>query len=207
MAAQGRQGAKDMNYQTPKNLSAHRHQDWEVRAMISLGGHIGVGGTAQLFEFRQRGENAVYPFAFLGFGVGVGPMLGAGAANFGKPHEFVWETAKVIGQSFQELGRALAGAKYASFPEEPEYFRTMLAFSPIVVSEPFSAIDLNRSFGQLTMASAAMALGYSACYMSAFRLNRLYFGLQSASGSSVFGGTTGVSLGASANTGMWFAIS
>lgn len=195
-----------MNYQIVSNPSADRHTEWEVRSLVGLAAHVGIGGTAQLFEFRRQGQSTVFPYVFVGFGAGIGPMLGAGAANFAPPHQFIWQTAKVLGQSLLFTAGTLAGSSQVEFPATPAYANDMLSFVPISVSEPFSAIDLNRSFGQLSVASASLALGYSLCYISAFKLNKVFFGLQSTSGDRHVGGTTGLSLGASANTGMWFSL-
>jgi len=196
-----------MHTQKPVNSSAQSHSQWQVRAVVGLAAHLSVGATAQLFEFRKKDERAVYPFFFVGLGVGVGPQLGAGAANFATPHEFIWQTTKLVGSSFYEAGRQLLGGEPKTV-EAPAYAETIGEFCDIETTSEFSAIDLDRSMGRLTSASASFAIGYAACYISAFKFNQVFFESQSTAGDGAFGqgvvgGSTGVSFGANTNAGMW----
>lgn len=191
-----------MPHQQPRNPSAKRHAEWQVRGVVGLAAHVGVGASGQMFEFRRRGESATYPFVFVGLGLGAGPQLGAGSAGFATPHEFVWETGKIIGRSFWEAGRQMLGAKPQVVPQ-PSYAETIGEFVDIE-SSSFSAIDLDRAMGRLTCASASLALGYAITYITAFKLDQVFFESQSTAGEDIVGGTTGVSLGANMNAGMWF---
>lgn len=189
------------------NPSPARHAEWQVRSVVSMTAHAVVGGTAQLFEFRRKGQKVSYPFVFVGYGLGIGPQLGAGSAGFAPPHEFLWQTAKLVGQSFYEAGRQIFGGKPKHIPN-PEFATKMAEFNDIESEGPFSAIDLHRAMGRITIASASLALGYSACYITAFKLDRTFFSSQSTAGEGAFNrgtvsGTTGVSLGASTNAGIW----
>ena len=187
------------------NPSAQRHAEWQVRGVVGLAAHVAVGGTAQLFEFRRRETRATYPFVFVGYGLGAGPQLGAGSAGFATPHEFIWETGKLVGRSFWEAGRQLLGGRPQAVPN-PSYANSIGAFVDIE-SSSFSAVDLDRAMGRLTSASASLAMGYAITYISAFKLDRVFFDSQSTAGDDVVGGTTGVSLGANVNAGMWFRYS
>lgn len=196
-----------MKVQRLKNLSAQNHSQWQVRPIVGLAAHVSVGATAQLFEFRKKDESAVYPFLFVGFGLGVGPQLGAGTANFTTPHEFILQTTKVIGSSFYEAGRQLLGGEPRQV-ESPEYAESMASFNDIEVSSEFSALELDRALGRLTSASASVAMGYSISYITAFKPDRVFFESQSTAGKGAFGkgvvgGTTGLSWGANSNAGIW----
>jgi len=200
-----------MKVQRLINLSVQNHSAWQVRPIVGLAAHVAIGATGQLFEFRKKGESAVYPFVFLGFGLGAGPQLGAGAANFPTPHEFIWQTTKVIGNSFYEAGRQLMGSEPKQV-EPPKYAESMASFNDIEVSSDFSALDLDRAMGRFTSASASLAMGYSVSYITAFKLNRIFFESQSTAGEGAFGkgvvgGTTGLSLGANTNAGIWLRYS
>lgn len=66
----------------------------------------------------------------------------------------------------------------------------------------FSAIDLNRSAGRLTTASATASFGYGVTIITAFGLKRTFFDSQ-----ELYGVTAGgFGYGASVNAGLWLQI-
>ena len=67
---------------------------------------------------------------------------------------------------------------------------------------PFSAIDLNRSAGRLTTASATVSLGYGVTIITAFGLTRTFFESQELHGATA----GGFGYGASVNAGFWLQI-
>lgn len=198
-----------MQVQKMKSQSAKKYSEWQVRGIAAVGAHVSAGGTAQLFEFRPKGEHASYVYVFLGIGYGVGAKGGAGGTNFVTPHEFAWDTAKLVGSAFWEVGRQMAGG--APRRDTTKYYEGLMSFSDIAVTTPFSALDLDRAYGELAEASASLAMGYGCSFISAETQNAVLFTHQSTAGDGAFGqgvvgGTTGVSLGGSANTGRWFMI-
>lgn len=54
-----------MQFQKPKNPSAEKHSQWQVRHIVGMAVHVGLGGTAQLFQFRKKDEHAVFDFVLL----------------------------------------------------------------------------------------------------------------------------------------------
>jgi hypothetical protein len=66
----------------------------------------------------------------------------------------------------------------------------------------FSAIDLNRSLGRLTTASATVALGYGITIITAFSLTKNFFEAQELPG-FVAGG---FGVGGSVNAGLWLQL-
>ena len=191
--------------QRMRNLSGQSHSEWQVRGVAGLAGHLAVGGTAQWFDFRRRGERSHFTFVFIGYGLGAGPQLGAGSAGFPMPHEFIWETGGVVGRSLWEAGRRMLGGDPERVPP-PAYGESMGAFSDIE-SASFSAVDLHRAMGRLTSASASLAMGYAITYITAFTTSQVLFESQSTAGDDNISGTAGVSLGANVNAGMWFRCS
>ena len=196
-----------MAFQRPRNLSAQRHSAWRFREIGGLGLHKGIGGTAVLFEFRPAGEATVFPFAFVGPGLGLGWQIGVGSVSFPRPEVFGWETGRMILAAFRETGRGLIGREMREI-RPPSYAETFMDFVDISCDSPFSAIDLHRAFGNLVTAKAAGVLGYSAGLVTARKGGRRLFTGQSTTGTgnSPIGGGSGVALGASANPGWWISL-
>lgn len=198
-----------MTAQNLKNPSALKHKDWQVRGIVGIGAHAAVGGTAQMFEFKKKGEHATYAFVFVGAGVGAGGKGGAGGSNFETPHMFAYDTARIVGTAFYEAGRQMLGGKPNKIPNN--YYQGMMNFSDLQVITPFSAIDLNGAYGNLLDASASVGMGYGATFIYAEKNGNVLFPNQPTAGDGivgegVIGGSAGVGAGASVNYGYWFQV-
>lgn len=198
-----------MSLQRLKNPSAKKHSNWQVRGIASISVHAVVGGTAQVFEFREKGQSASYSYVFLGGGVGGSGKGGAGASNFETPHTFLYDTLRIVGNAFYEVGRQMAGGKPQK--DTNTYYAGMMSFSDLQVITPFSAIDLNGAYGNLGEASASFMLGYGVSMIYAEKNGKVLFPLQPTAGDGVLGeglvgGSAGVGAGGSINWGYWYQI-
>ncbi|MEM7219866.1 MAG: hypothetical protein AAF515_15970 [Pseudomonadota bacterium] len=197
-----------MAYQLQKNLSATRYDRWQVRSLAGLATHVTVGGIAQLFEFRPVGERTAFQFLFLGGGLGVGASVGVGSTGFPMPHQFLADTAQLVGFAFVEAGRGMLGMKPRPIPEVG-WQEDITGFANLE-SGPFSALDLHLSGGRLTAGSASIAMGYSTGFITAFSTTVTWFDSQPIAGHDKFLGISGqaggVGAGVHANVGIWLHV-
>jgi hypothetical protein len=197
-------------YTVVRNPSSRRHANWEARSRAGLAMHFKLGATAQLVEFRERGEHSVFQLVFIGFGVGVG-LSGSASANFVPPHTFVADTARIVGSAFVEAGRQLAGQRPRNI-EQPDWEAQISAWTPLKCASAFSAVDLNRAFGRVTAAGAGLGLGYGQTIITAFKLGQNFFESQELSSMKALGrdvpvgGAVVAGASANSNAGMWFLL-
>ena len=106
-----------------------------------------------------------------------------------------------------ETGRLFVGALHQTgrglFGREMKEVR-----SPSYADSFMESVDLDRAFGNLVTAKAAVAVGWSASVVTARKGRRRLFTGQSTTGTgnSPIGGGSGVALGASANPGWWISL-
>ena len=197
-----------MAYQVQQKLSAQTFEQWQVRSLASLAAHLTIGGVAQLFEFRPSGERTAFQFVFLGGGLGAGASVGVGSTGFPMPHQFLADTAKLVGFAFVEAGRGMLGMEPRPVPEVG--WEEDISGYADMKSVPFSAIELHRSAGRLTAGSASVAMGYSTGFISARSSQTVWFESQPIAGSDkpfgISGQAGGVGAGLHTNIGIWLHI-
>jgi len=193
-----------------RNPSARSHSTWEARCLLGWAMHFTAGATAHLIEFREREEHSVFQFVFVGGGLGVG-FSGSGSSNFVPLHTFLVDMTRIVGSTFVEAGRQLAG-KQPRRIELPDWEKQMSEWAPLKCASEFSAIDLNRAFGRVSGAGAGLGMGYGQTVITAFKIGRKLFESQDLSSMKIMGRDVPVGgalvAGASANTnvGMWFML-
>lgn len=165
---------------------------WFVRPGYAFSAGVGVGATAFVFDFLNMDDNQIYGLLFTGLGLAGGLGSGKTGALGG-----LREVAKTLGKQ--------AGVKGASWLKSG--FKTtypIRSWSSVSTGRAFSADDLNRSNGRLTVLGAsALGLGAYKCYVSAasWGFDSPYFNSQEV---TILPQTIDIQL--SATVGMWFVV-